>query len=144
MCIRLVETGAESNILANFIVEALTNRVKQTAPGSCWEVEIGHVLCQALCIDTCLNCWAEHNIVGNVVVSTFIFWELKENWLVHHIEGIISITHLRHLSIVISDQRILSLNGISHQVSVSCLAIENCSVESPWLLSISPACSVIS
>jgi hypothetical protein len=64
---------------------------------------------------------SDHDVALSVVVSILIVREFEIQWFVEGSNN--ALGHQRQLGVVISDQAILSLNGMLHDVLISCCAI---------------------
>ena len=122
------------HFLAYLISYTTSNWLKKTAPGTSWEVKIISVKIDIINFVSNLNCWSYHIIRCNILIRTLIFWELKEKRLHKH-RGSISIANIWKNSIVVSNQRILSLYCYFHPVTVW-FAFQHCFVIDPRLLTI--------
>jgi hypothetical protein len=146
MHIVLVKFTTHRHCLPKIVRYALPNtRPHQAAPSALREVEVCRFLSKILSINTNLEGRAEHYVVGNVFKCTIFLWELKEYRFIHCIVGIVSVADLRHLCVEVPDKGVLPVYGFFHQVHVGGVGgrIEYGRVESPWLLGVAPAGSVV-
>jgi hypothetical protein len=143
MSIRFVQIGWEGNVLRNAVVDAVTDWLEQAAPCSLWEEEVSLVLSEVLCVDTGLESRTNHDVVSDILVSTSLIGELKEHGFVESVVGVVGKGHLGHLSVVITDETILALDGSSHEISVGVSGVKLGVIESPGLLWVTPAGAMI-
>ena len=95
MYVVLVKLGRQSDSLTKIIRDALAcGRSHQAAPSTLRKVEVCRFLSKILSIHTDLEGGAKHYIVSNVFISAIFLWELKEEWLVHGIVGIVGVADL--------------------------------------------------